>query len=105
MKNINVKQLKNLFDSGSKDFELLDVRETNETIICKLEQAIHIPMMSIPKRLNDLNHKKNIIVMCHSGVRSLQVCLFLNQNGYNATNLSGGIDAWANEIDPTMKRY
>ena len=105
MKTINVKQLKNLFDSGSKDFELLDVRETNETIICKLEQAIHIPMMSIPKRLNDLNQKKNIIVMCHSGVRSLQVCLFLNQNGYNATNLSGGIDAWANEIDPTMKRY
>ena len=105
MKTINVKQLKNLFDSGSKDFELLDVRETNETIICKLEQAIHIPMMSIPKRLNDLNPKKNIIVMCHSGVRSLQVCLFLNQNGYNATNLSGGIDAWANEIDPTMKRY
>ena len=105
MKTINVKQLKNLFDSGSKDFELLDVREANETIICKLEQAIHIPMMSIPKRLNDLNHEKNIIVMCHSGVRSLQVCLFLNQNGYNATNLSGGIDAWANEIDPTMKRY
>ena len=60
MKTINVKQLKNLFDSGSKDFELLDVRETNETNICKLEQAIHIPMMSIPNRLNDLNHKKNI---------------------------------------------
>tara|TARA_B100001996_G_scaffold161596_1_gene123214 strand:+ start:73 stop:390 length:318 start_codon:yes stop_codon:yes gene_type:complete len=105
METINVKELKGLFDSHSKDFELLDVREPNEINFCKLDQAIHIPMMSIPKRLNELNKKKDIIVMCHSGVRSMQVCLFLNQNGYNAINLNGGIDAWAIEIDPTMKRY
>ena len=105
MKTINVNELKNFFDSDSKDFELLDVRETNETVICKLDPAIHIPMMSIPKRLKELNNKKDIIVMCHSGVRSMQVCFFLNQNGYNAINLNGGIDAWAKEIDPTMKRY
>ena len=43
--------------------------------------------------------------MCHSGVRSMQVCIFLNRNGYNAINLNGGIDAWAKEIDPAMKRY
>ena len=62
-------------------------------------------MMSVPKRLNELNNKKEIIVMCHSGVRSMQVCIFLNSNGYNAINLNGGIDAWAKEIDPAMKRY
>ena len=105
MKTINVKELKHLFSSGSKEFELLDVRETDETILCKLDQAIHIPMMSVPKRLNELNNKKEIIVMCHSGVRSMQVCIFLNRNGYNAINLNGGIDAWAKEIDPAMKRY
>tara|TARA_B100001996_G_scaffold380320_1_gene367552 strand:+ start:255 stop:572 length:318 start_codon:yes stop_codon:yes gene_type:complete len=105
METINVNELKALFNSDSNSFQLLDVRENDEINLCKLDQAIHIPMMSIPKRLDELNNKKDIIVMCHSGIRSMQVCLFLNQNGYNAINLNGGIDAWAKEIDPTMKRY
>ena len=105
METINVNELKALFNSDSNSFQLLDVRENDEINLCKLDQAIHIPMMSIPKRLDELNNKKDIIVMCHSGIRSMQVCLFLNQNGYNAINLNGGIDAWAKEIDPNMKRY
>ncbi|MBJ12648.1 MAG: hypothetical protein CMG62_06170 [Candidatus Marinimicrobia bacterium] len=105
MKSVSVKQLKKLLDSGEKSFELLDVREKNELMICQISKAVHIPMMSIPKRMGEININKNIIVMCHSGVRSMQVCSFLNGNGYNAINLEGGIDAYAVEIDSNMKRY
>ena len=104
MMEISVSTLKDKLENN-ENFILLDVREKTELDICALEGAMHIPMMSIPKMLSELDKKIPIVAMCHTGVRSSQVCLYLMQHGYDAVNLQGGIDAWAKEIDPGLKQY
>ena len=104
MMEISVSTLKDKLENN-ENFILLDVREKTELDICALEGAMHIPMMSIPKMLSELDKKIPIVAMCHTGVRSSQVCLYLMQHGYDAVNLQGGIDAWAKVIDPRFKQY
>jgi len=85
---------------------ILDVREPHELAICKLEDSLDIPMRSIPANLDKLRDAGLLVVVCHSGMRSFQVTQFLRQNGFgHATNLKGGIDSWAREIDPGMATY
>lgn len=85
---------------------LIDVREGYESAICKIDGAIHIPMGEIPGRMNELPTDKEILVHCHHGGRSLNVVRYLREQGRErATNVSGGIDAWAMQIDPSMQRY
>ena len=104
-KSINVQTLKTKLDCN-EDFVLIDVRESKELEICKLDQAIHIPMSSIPICLNDIDFKKPVVVICKSGGRSAQVCQFLNEQGYvDVYNLSGGIDSWSKFIDPLTPIY
>ena len=104
IKQISVFELKDKMDSEDS-FILLDVRESNEVNICALNGAIHMPMITIPNSLSELDRDKEIVVMCHTGMRSFQVCQYLVENGYNAVNLQGGIDQWSREIDPTIARY
>ena len=99
MMEISVSTLKDKLENN-ENFILLDVREKTELDICALEGAMHIPKM-----LSELDKKIPIVAMCHTGVRSSQVCLYLMQHGYDAVNLQGGIDAWAKEIDPRLKQY
>jgi rhodanese-related sulfurtransferase len=85
---------------------ILDVREPAELEICRIENAIHIPMQQVPSRLAELPAGAPLIVICHHGMRSLRVVNFLHGAGIdNAINLDGGIDAWAAEIDPSISRY
>ncbi|EDY83394.1 MoeZ/MoeB domain family [Verrucomicrobiia bacterium DG1235] len=85
---------------------LIDVREGYEHKICSIDGAIHIPMGELPTRLSELPDDKEILVHCHHGGRSLRVVHFLRQNGYTrSTNVAGGIDAWALQIDPSLQRY
>lgn len=85
---------------------LLDVREAAEVTICRIEGGRHIPMRQIPGNAATLPHDRPILVLCHHGGRSLRVTQFLRANGFaNATNVTGGIDAWAAEIDPGLARY
>lgn len=84
---------------------LLDVREPDEYACCALEQALHVPMQSVPAHLAHLPRNCPIVVMCHHGVRSLHVAAYLRQAGLDAWNLSGGIDAWAMEVDTSLPRY
>lgn len=85
---------------------LLDVRENSEVAICQISGSLHIPMKYIPIRHNELPDDKPIVVYCHHGIRSLNVAHYLNHIGFeHIYNLSGGINAWANEIDPQMPRY
>ncbi|PKO94517.1 MAG: sulfurtransferase [Betaproteobacteria bacterium HGW-Betaproteobacteria-10] len=85
---------------------LLDVREPWEIEMCSLPGAQHIPMHLIPMRCNELDPDQEIVVICHHGARSMQVALFLEGKGYAALhNLAGGVEAWATEVDPTMRRY
>ncbi len=103
--SITVKELKERIDQGKKPF-VLDVREPFERDICKLDDDKHISMREIQQRFQELDQKKEIVVYCRSGQRSHNVCLFLQKQGFeNVCNLTGGILAWANEIDPTCPKY
>lgn len=85
---------------------LLDVRETHEIDIASVPGTLHIPMSDIPDRLREMDRSKPTVVMCHSGMRSLQVARFLSANGFDQVyNLAGGIDAWSVELDASIPRY
>lgn len=85
---------------------LLDVREPNEVAVCAVAGSRHVPMRQIPAKLDQLPKDRLILVMCHAGVRSMRVTQFLRANGYPlVSNVTGGIDAWAMQIDPSMARY
>ena len=85
---------------------ILDVREKWEYDICHIENSVHIPMGQITERKDDLNNNDMIIVVCHHGIRSRMVAKYLDANGFtNIINLSGGVDAWSNEVDPSMTKY
>lgn len=93
--------------SNQEDFLLLDVRNSFEYEICKLPNALLIPMSNIPTNIKHIPKDKPVIVYCHHGMRSASVIEYLSQNhGFtNLQNLRGGINAWANEIDETMAVY
>ena len=85
---------------------LLDVRENWEVETCHLEGSTHIPMNLIPIRVSELEDDREIVCVCHHGARSMQVAAFLERNGFsNITNLTGGIHAWAVQVDPSMPKY
>lgn len=92
--------------SSSEPPLLLDVREAHELRVCRLAAATHIPMGEIPDRLSELPMNRRILVLCHHGGRSLRVTRFLRDNGFpRTTNIRGGIDRWAVEIDSSLRRY
>ena len=85
---------------------LLDVRQDWETRLCRLDNALHIPIEEIELRSDELDPAAEIIVYCHQGVRSAAVAEYLRGLGFtNARNLAGGLDAWARTVDPSMRRY
>lgn len=86
--------------------QLLDVREPWEAEICRIGGAALIPMRTIPQRVAELSTDSPIVVICHHGVRSLQVALYLARAGFaEVHNLQGGMAAWADQVDPAMARY
>jgi rhodanese-related sulfurtransferase len=85
---------------------LLDVRENWEYETCHIEGSTQIPMNLIPIRVSELDDDREIVCVCHHGARSMQVAAFLERNGFsNVTNLTGGIHAWAVQVDPSMAKY
>lgn len=88
---------------------LLDCRTPEERTVAKIEPSGFVPMQEIPGRLAELQthgSDREIIVYCHHGQRSLQVAMFLRQNGLaNVKSMAGGIDAWSQFIDPDVPRY
>jgi rhodanese-related sulfurtransferase len=85
---------------------VLDVREPFEIALAPFPGATHIPMGDIPSRLTELYPDRETVVVCHHGVRSAQVAMYLAQNGFERVlNLSGGIDAWSEDADPSTPRY
>lgn len=85
---------------------LLDVREPWEFEICRIEGARSMPMRSVPARIEELDVDAETVVICHHGMRSEQVAMFLERQGFsNVINLSGGVAAWADSVEPGMARY
>lgn len=84
---------------------LLDVREAFEVEAVAVAGSRHVPMRQVPECLADLPHDRLILVLCQVGARSLRVTQYLRANGFaQASNVAGGIVAWAEEIDPSLAR-
>ena len=103
---IHVPEFAQMREAG-ETFTLLDVRESSELERASLAGAVHIPMGEIAMRANqELDPEKHIVVMCHHGMRSLNVTMYLRQQGFEkAQSLAGGIDRYAREIDPKVGLY
>jgi len=85
---------------------LLDVRENWEFEICSIDNSLLIPMGQIPAKLDQIDSDQEIVVICHHGIRSANVCRYLEHQGYEQMiNLSGGVDAWAKDVDINMAVY
>lgn len=85
---------------------LLDVREPEELEISFLPGALEIPLYDLPNRIGELDHSAEIVVICRVGGRSAQATAFLLQHGFqHVRNLTGGMNAWARQVDPTMAEY
>jgi len=103
--DMTVEELKQKMDVGDKDLFVLDVREPNEYQICNLGGHL-IPLNDLPKRVGELDASKEIVVHCKMGGRSAKAVDYLKQQGFtNVHNLAGGINAWAERVDPTMPKY
>jgi adenylyltransferase/sulfurtransferase len=101
---ISVEELKKKLDA-KEDVFVLDVREPHEYQICNIGGHL-IPLGDLPKRVSELDSSKNIVAHCRSGVRSGKAVDFLRQAGFTKVqNLTGGILAWADRIDPKMPKY
>ncbi len=85
---------------------LLDVREPWEAEICAIGGSVNVPMGQVPGRLAQLPTDRPIVVICHHGMRSLQITSFLRSRGFDrAQNLAGGVDSWAQTVDFAMPTY
>jgi rhodanese-related sulfurtransferase len=106
MRTMTAQQLQSYLQSAETRPVLLDVREPQEFAHCHIEGSVNIPMNTVPARLSELAQEMEIITVCHHGMRSGAIAEFLLSRGYlNITNLQGGIDAWAVQVDPKMPRY
>jgi len=95
-----------LGDPGRARPLLLDVREQWEFATCSIAGATLIPMNTIPARIEELDEDAEIVCICHHGARSMAVAAFLERHGFaKVSNLTGGIHAWALQVDPAMPKY
>lgn len=102
---ISPEALKKRLDAGEAVF-ILDVRNPPEYEICKIAGSTLIPLPTLPQRLGELDKSRELVVHCKSGMRSKQAIGILQQAGFsNLKNLTGGILAWADKIDPAMPKY
>jgi adenylyltransferase/sulfurtransferase len=103
--DISVEELKARLDKGEKVF-ILDVRNPEESQICRLTGSTLIPLPVLGARYTELDPEQEMVVHCKSGLRSQKAIGFLRQQGFRKLrNLKGGIMAWAEKIDPSMPRY
>ena len=103
--DISVQELKARFDRGETP-QIIDVREPFEFEICRLPGAVLIPLAQLPARLSEIASEREVILQCKVGARSARAAAFLRGQGFaNARNLTGGILAWIDQVDPTLPKY
>ena len=104
---IDVKGVRQLLDEEA-EFLLLDCRNPDEREFAHIQKSEFIPMNELPNRVSELepHRDRHIVVYCHHGGRSDRVCQWLRSQGFSQVqNMLGGIDAWAVEVDPAIRRY
>lgn len=98
MKEITAQELKQKLEAD-ENINIIDVREDEEVAAGKIPQAKHIPLGEVPNRVNELDKNQHYYLVCRSGGRSGQACSFLSQNGYNVTNVDGGMLGWEGDVE------
>ena len=103
---ITPEEVKDKLDAGDS-FTLLDVREPWEFETARIDGAILIPMGDVPSRAHqELDPEGQVVVVCHHGVRSMNVTVWLRQQGFEkAQSMRGGIDAWSKRVDGKVPMY
>ena len=104
MKEITPTELRDLL-AGENPPLLVDVREPVEASIAQIAESLLIPMGSLPQRLQEIPKDRPVALYCHAGMRSAYAAEWLARQGYDALSLAGGIDRWAVEVEPAMRRY
>lgn len=106
MREISPPELKRRLEQAGTDLVLLDVREPWEVERVCLPDTVCIPSGEIGARLHELDAGAETVVLCHHGIRSRAICRYLDSLQFSSTvNLTGGIDAWARQVDPSMPTY
>ena len=110
VKNILIKRLKPVtvkkILNNKEKVRLIDVREEWENRIAKIDNSELMPLSNFIEALKKLNKDDKLIIYCHHGFRSAQVCFYLEKLGFNyLINLEGGIDAWSRQIDNSIPLY
>jgi rhodanese-related sulfurtransferase len=104
-KRITPRQVSEKISKGER-FRFIDVREPFEFAVAFVDGAEQTPLSSFQEWIDGLGKEEEIVVMCHHGVRSANLCMFLVSNGFeNVSNIEGGIDLWSLEVDSTVPRY
>lgn len=102
---ISVLELKRKLDADEA-VQIVDVRDPEEFAFCRIPHSKLIPLTELPSRMSEIDPEVPTVLHCKMGGRSFQAGIFLKQNGFaNVHNLTGGIMAWAEQIDPNLPRY
>lgn len=104
-KEATPREIKQRLDAG-ENLTLIDVREPDEMMIAAIDGAQECPMSQARDWIDTLPKDGELVIFCHHGARSMQVAAALAQRGHtNVTNMTGGIDQWAEQVDPTVPHY
>lgn len=106
MQSITATELKQRLDNA-EDVQIVDVREANEVAIGRIPNSIHIPLAQVLERMSEIDPSRDTVVHCKMGGRSARAIEALQRAGYagGLSNLTGGIIAWSNEVDPSVPKY
>ena len=106
IRQISATELRNRLEAAEDAPFLLDVREPQEFAYCRIDGSVSIPLGELPRRAHELPPGREIVAICHHGMRSLQAAAFLQRTfALDVANLHGGVAGWARDVDPSMKQY
>lgn len=98
MKEITAKELGKKFKNG-EEFNMIDVREDEEVEQGKVPSALHIPLGELSERLDELDKNQHYYMICRSGGRSGKACSIMRENGFDVTNMAGGMLEWEEDVE------
>ncbi len=103
---ISATELKQRLDNGD-DIQIVDVREPNEVAVARIPNSIHIPLAQVLNRMSEIDPARETVVHCKMGGRSARAIEALKRSGFTGKllNLTGGITAWSNDVDPSVPKY
>ena len=104
--HISAAELKQRLEQGD-DIQIVDVREAHELAVAKMPGTIHIPLGQVLSRMSEIDPNRETVVHCKMGGRSAKAIEVLKRAGFTGslTNLTGGITAWSNDVDPSVPKY